>query len=723
MSNLRRDLLRSIEAGAIGLFLVQGVRFLYATLYARASSADLVERVLDPATLNGVPGVVELATVQGEIVAVVAFLLLPVLALIFGRWRFSLPLTVLLVALGRSAALQSPDLALPAAGLVVGGALLYLGLTIMRRPDFFPIMLLLGILGDQVIRVLGDTYDRTWEADYRIEFTTGTDLRMDLLIALVSIALIAVSLLLWYVERRAELDERRAEGYAPPLSGQLDVWGGLALGGILYLEFTVLGLPNAVARWSDTNYAGLVPWLLAATALPLVPEVRDQMRRFAGMFDSAWRGWLWVLLVGLLVVVGRRYNGMLAGITLVAVQFLVGLTLWWLVETGIPRRNVTGLTLLVGIGGFAALAVGDYFTYDYAYVRDLADPYQNVGEVLRSFRDAGLGLVLIAVLLLSIPMILARRRIPWRGGPSLYTVGGLALVLGVSYFGAVVAVDNVVRRPADADCLRIATLNLHGGYSQFFDSNLERAATLIEINGADIVMLQEVDTGRMASFGVDQVLWLSRRLDMEATFFPQNEVLQGIAVLSRVPIVGMEGKELPSEGNQAAVMHVWLDPDRLTADPLAASLGYLNVYNAWLGFRVAERDGLPVAESDQDQNTQLRLMLDWIAARHGSAWTDRIVLGGTFNFGPESPLYDLLSMSDLENPAIQDPLASLREDSAMTVFLVDGTSVRFDYLWTFNLPLTGVNVDQSAEAANTSDHRPAIVAFKRRYGDDIQCSP
>ena len=486
---------------------------------------------------------------------------------------------------------------------------------------------------------------------------------------------------------------------------------------VFYLEFTLLGLPNAVARWSDTAYTGIVPWLLAATTLPLVPEVRDIARRFAGMFDGAWRGWLWALLLGLLLVVGRRFDGILAAMALIVTQFLIGLTLWWLVQTGLPRRNPTGLAILVAIIGFAALAVGDYFTYDYAYVRNLSDPYQNVGDLLRAFREMGLGITLIAALITSIPMILARRRIPWRGSRGIYTLAGLLLVLLVSFGGAAAAGSNYVRRPINPDCLRIGTYNIHGGYSQFFDPNLERVAQLIAVEGMDVVLLQEVDTGRLASFGVDQVLWLARHLDMEAAFFPQNEALQGLAVLSRVPIADMEGIELPSEGNQAAFMHVTLDPDRLVADPQSAEMGDLHVYNTWLGFREAERDGQPVPEGEQDQNRQLQTLLNWIARLHSPAWTDRIILGGTFNFGPESPLYGAL-----DNPAIKDPFAGLRAEDNMTVYLVDGTAARYDYLWTMNLPLNSVGIDNVSDlATNTSDHRPATIAISRRNG--ITCPP
>jgi len=701
----------------VGLLLIQAIRFVYASLYARASSADLVQRAVDRAALEGVPGVVELTTVQNEIVALGALLLLPILALVIGRWRASLPFAVILAALGRSLAIQTPNLEVVAASLVIGAGLLYLALVIIRRPAFFPVMILVGLAGDQLIRVLGNTQDYTWQGGYQVALVGTVTVAMDILISLAAIVLILLSIGLWFIEQR----ESRAEGYTPPPRGVLNVWGALALGGILFLELTVLALPNVVARWSGVEYTGVVPWMLAATLLPLVPEIREGARRFAGMFDGAWRGWLWLLLLGLLLVVGRRYDGIAAAVALALAQFVVGLTLWWLIQVGEPRRNLTGLTLPFAVVSFALLAAGEYFTYDYAYVRDFAPPYDRVDDFLRALRGMGLGLALVAALLTALPMILARRRIPWRGGRASYTFLTLLLVIAVSAGGAAAAASSGVRRPVDPDCLRVATFNIHGGYSQFFDPNLERVARLIEQSGADVVLLQEVEAGRLASFGVDQVLWLARRLRMESVFFPQNEELQGLAVLSRVPVAGSQGLLLPSEGNQAAVLHVELDPERLVADPDAASLGGLHVYNAWLGFRLAERNGQPIPEGEQDQNRQMRMLLDWIATVHGPDWTERILLGGTFNFGPDSPLYRFLRMDNLANPGIQDPFASLREEETMTVFLVNGTAARYDYLWTFNLPLIGMLIDHSPEAALASDHRPAIVAIARR--DGVTCQP
>ncbi len=426
---------RPLEAGIVGLFFVQAVRFVYATVYAHASSADLVGRSPNIDAIRGVPGFIEASEVRYELIVLAVMLALPLLALIIGRWRLSFPLAVILVALGRSAAVQTPDFAVEFGSLVIGAGLLYLALTIIRRPSLLPMALLIGLAGDQLIRVLGNTLDHTWNNDYTFTLVNGLDIEIGVLIANVSIFVIILSLLVWYLERW----ETREPGYTLPNRGLLNIWGGLALGAAFYLEFTSLGLPNIIARLAETSYTGMVPWLLTATALPLVPEVRDIARRFAGMFDGAWRGWLWMLLLGLLLVVGRTYHGIMAGIALICAQFMVGLTLWWLIPTGTPRRNFTGFTILFSLVSFLALALGDNFTYDYAYVRDFAAPYQNVDDFLRAFRGMGLALTLIAALLVSTPIILARKWIPWRGGRPINTLATLVLVLAVSFAGAAFA--------------------------------------------------------------------------------------------------------------------------------------------------------------------------------------------------------------------------------------------------------------------------------------------
>src|SRR5258708_36966574 len=57
---IARDYYVLAETALVGLFFVQGLRFVYARLYAHVSTASLVTLTATPATVIGFPGVVTL---------------------------------------------------------------------------------------------------------------------------------------------------------------------------------------------------------------------------------------------------------------------------------------------------------------------------------------------------------------------------------------------------------------------------------------------------------------------------------------------------------------------------------------------------------------------------------------------------------------------------------------------------------------------------------------
>lgn len=709
---LRRDFLRSIEAGIIGLFLIQSIRFLYGTLYAHVSSADLVRRVADAAHLINQPGYIKPATVENELLAVGFALLAPLLALFFARTHWSIPLAVALCVVGRSMALQVPESAALAAALVVGAALLYMVLIIIYRPNQFPLMLLIGLALDQLIRAMGNTADPTWKAAYQFNIL-GQSIRADNLFLGITI----FTLILAGYTTLVDLDVRRyLAGQEPERQGLLTGWGSLALGSFLFLELTVLGLANVLAHWAEIAYADVVPWLLLATMLPLIPAVRDQARIFLGAFDGIWRGWLWALLLGLLLILGNRFEGVLALVVLVLAQFLAALTPWWMIRLRDPASNLpnpTPILMLMSILVFGILSAGDYFTYDYAFVRDIAEPFTFLADIFRAFRGMGLFLGLLASLLLCMPMILERRVIPWKSGRTLETFFSGLIVILLSLSSLQSAAPPAIQRPQDINCLRIATLNMHSGYTLLFEQNPQRIVdalsrrrtrdgTILDL-GVDILLLQEVDAGRLSSFGVDQAEWLARELQMESVFFAQNEALQGIAILSRVPIASMRGEKLASNGPQAAVMHVELAID---GDPF-------HIYNVWLGFQTTDENGQPLPPELQDQTAQTSALEQLIARNHAPNFDQRLVLGGTFNYDRSTPLYNFWA----NDTTFMDPFKDLAIERAKTLYLVDNTAARYDYIWLMNLESNGVVIDQDYIV---SDHRLAMVQVKRT--PDQQCS-
>ena len=109
----------------------------------------------------------------------------------------------------------------------------------------------------------------------------------------------------------------------------------------------------------------------------------------------------------------------------------------------------------------------------------------------------------------------------------------------------------------------------------------------------------------MTSFGVDQALWLARRLGMDRRFFPTNEGLEGLAVLSNVEIVSDDGYLLPSTGEQTGLQRVQIRPDA----------GVLNIYNTWLGLLLDMPGERAISDQEQDQERQLRTRSDRIPAR------------------------------------------------------------------------------------------------------------
>ncbi len=681
----RLQLLTILEAGLTGLFFIQAVRFLIGMLYSRVAGASAVT-ALQAAQIPIEGAAVDPSLVSTEITFLIYMVALPALTLIIGRFRVVSLIAALVVAAGRLLMLPLGILtATGAAALVFGGGLVYIAMIARYRARMLPYMFVLGFGADQLFRAVGNTVDPSMSARY-------LNVQIGLTVAAVLIALIA-----YVVERRTTRDD--AEILAD--SGLLPFWGAVGLSGLLYLELSLLALPNAIAARADTDYTIFAPFLVAATLLPLVPTVRGWARGFVALFDGGVRGWLWMLLIALLVVFGTRLTGYIAGTALVLAQFFVSMMWWWLVKPRAERqRSFSGLWLIVAMLLFGLLVVGDNFTYEYAFVRDFSGDYAFLNSIipplLRGFRGLGLPLLLLAVFLATLPMTQTPRRIPWGGGArAIWSLATFVLVV-VAGVGAALAVrPPVITAASGTDDMRIATYNLHGGFDEFYNYDLEAIARTIQESGAVdsgayVVMLQEVSAGRMSSFGVDQSLWLARRLGMDRRYFPTNEGLQGLAVLSNVPIAYDDGRLLASIGEQTGVQRVQVLPNPTTV---------VTLYNTWLS-PLLERGDQTIADQEQDQQQQLDEIFAAFVRQPCSAALGRTVIGGTIHNVPDSPLVE-----QMKNAGFSDPFAGLPLELSATFVRAGLPAARFDYLWTCNLPSRGAIVLTDSP----SDHRLAVA--------------
>ncbi|HYO87417.1 MAG TPA: endonuclease/exonuclease/phosphatase family protein [Candidatus Limnocylindrales bacterium] len=672
-----------IEAALLGLFFVQALRFLIGMLYTRTAGASLVTALAAIGVQPLADSAPTPAQVNAEIAFTIAVLALPLLALVLIRFHALILVPVALMVVGR-ALLNSPAgiSSTQAAALVVGGGLMYLAFLARWRANLVPFFFVLGLTGDQLIRAAGNTIDPSWSASYapvQVALSIG-------------VALVALIAFMW--------DRRTPPAPLPnPRAGLIPFWGGLGIGGLLFIQLALLSLPNAVAARARYDYTLLVPLLLIATLLPVIPGVRGIVRSFLNNFDGGVRGWLWMLMAMLLVVLGTRLSGLLAALALLMAQFVITLMWWWVVKPLAERdRSFSGLWLVLAAAVFGLLVAGDLFTYEAPYVReiggDLAFLNSIIPPLLRGFNNMGLAILILSVFLAALPMTQTRRRIPWVGGSRALSLAASALLIAAALGGWLLARPPTIQAASGETTLRVGTYNIHGGTDEFFTPSLNAIADTILRSGANTVLMQEVEAGRLTSFGVDQSLWLARRVGMDRRFYPTVEGLRGLAVLSNVPIAYDDGTPLPGRGEATGLQRVQITPDADTV---------ITVYNTWLAYLQEPTGDLTIEAQESEQQSQLDALFSIIGSQHPNGVLGRTVLGGTFNNVPDSDL-----LAQVRAAGFTDSFAGLPIELSATLVRQGLQPARIDFVLLRNLsPAEGVLVLNSA----ASDHRLAVTGI------------
>lgn len=422
-------------------------------------------------------------------------------------WRLALGATALGLAAARLMLQfwQSPEARVVLGALVIVGWGWLLTLLFQSLRDAAALGVVLGLALDVAIRIGFETVDLPWMPGGAAHALT-----------VILVAVLAISALIL-----AALDAPPA-GIAPPLS-LIAVGPGLA---VFHLMTGNLGLAQAAL---DTDFPAASGLVALGTILGLL---------FSGLAAAppsvaGTRNWLR----------SPRVEGPLSVFVLAGIGVL-GLWLFW------QAPGMSGVALVFGIAGSYVLltlallgsepgrravggGVAGWFTAGMLLQAVLLFAYF-------TYTGPPVLIVVAWVLLLAGAFANGTRATvdpAWRFPSLRYWIGAAAIVLLiVSVQQELTWSQPKVLSPLPGN-VTVMTYNIQAGFSRENIFDLERTAQTIELNEPNIVILQEVSRGWLVTSGIDEVLWLSQRLEMPFYFgAASDDGLWGNAILTRAPV-------------------------------------------------------------------------------------------------------------------------------------------------------------------------------------------
>ena len=244
-----------------------------------------------------------------------------------------------------------------------------------------------------------------------------------------------------------------------------------------------------------------------------------------------------------------------------------------------------------------------------------------------------------------------------------------------------------------APALRVATYNVHGCVGMDRQRSESRIAEVIASMSADVVGLQELDSGRKRSAAVDQAAAIATQLGWKHFFHPamrDGDEQYGDAIISRYPLALNRAVELPGSGTwycREKRVALWADVE--------ANLGLVHVINSHFGLGRAERI------------LQARLLIgaEWL----GSLASDApLVLLGDLNSVRASRAYRTIAEH------LRDVRTLVRPTGAFRTFPTRFPSLAVDHIFVnAALQPISLSVHRTPVARIASDHFPLVADLTR----------
>lgn len=246
--------------------------------------------------------------------------------------------------------------------------------------------------------------------------------------------------------------------------------------------------------------------------------------------------------------------------------------------------------------------------------------------------------------------------------------------------------------PGPAEPLRVLVYNIHAGTDADRGDNLQRVADLVRTTGADLALLQEVDSATRRSDGVDQLAELVRLTGFHGAFGRTLDYQgggYGLAVLSRWPILSDTLIPLPVEPAQerAGGSYEPRGALRVRVEAPGGPIGAITTH-------------LDAGRADVYRRQEVETVLRAAA----EAEAPLTLVGGDFNAEPGS-----LPIERMESAGWVDAWEACGEGEGHT-FPAGEPVKRIDYLF---LPAGGSCASAAVLATDASDHRPLLVVVPR----------
>ncbi|MCC6612210.1 MAG: endonuclease/exonuclease/phosphatase family protein [Anaerolineae bacterium] len=492
----------------------------------------------------------------------------------------------------------------------------------------FVLTIFLGLALDAALNLAFLTWDYAWQPSLPA-----------ILIALIISAGVLYGL---YASNRAHDDEAIS-----PLSSRTL----LALAAFLALHVILIHNPAAVASLTGYALPGAGVVVLACTGVGILVALVTRRRP---LVHPLLIGVAAILALDLVVI--RTQTGLTVVLALLAASTLSGMLLAASYSQAFKRpRTISWVLASLGASLLFLLLL-------------LAINY------LSGFVRLPLELWFAPPLAIVILLLTSRKPPPDEHHPVSYA-WALAPLIGL-FIPAALFIQPGAEPSAAAASLRVMTYNIHQGVDIEGRVAMEAQAATIESEHPDIVLLQEVMRGAIASGNVDTVGWLAQRLGMDYHYAAADRQF-GNAILSRVPIIERGSGLLPRNDEMGQRTYVRIVVD-VGGEPVTIISTHLD------------------HQRRENRLPQVASLIDlWAGA-------PRTIIGGDLNSKPDSP-----EIHALLDAGLIDSQAATGNGDLLTASTFD-PQARIDYI----LTSPGVTYsDFSRPLSDASDHLPVAITL------------